>query len=89
MNGMTNSSNGRIEQLRQKEKEIRERIAQEKVRAARRKEKNDAKLFSVIGRALLKYAAQTPDFELMLRQTLQSVVTDEHERRFLASCGWL
>ena len=85
----TDSGNGRIEFLRAREKQLREQIAQEQMRAARRKAKAEARLFALVGRVLVKYAATSPDFQLMLRQTLQIAVTDEHERRFLAECDYL
>ncbi len=83
------TKDSRIERLKRRELEIRAQIEAERVRAARRKAKNDAKLFALVGRALVKNAANSPDFHLMLKQTLAITVTDEHERQFLADCGFL
>jgi hypothetical protein len=85
---MTNSANGRIEALKQREREIREKIAEEKVRATHRKAKNEAKLFAIVGRALVKFAAETPDFHLMLKQILQGAALSDSERVFLKANGW-
>ena len=85
----TDNGTGRIELLRERERQLREQIAREQARVARRKAKNDAKLFALVGRALVNYAAQSPDFQLMLKQTLAISVTDERERQFLAGCSWL
>ncbi len=83
------TNNGRMGLLKKREAEIRAQIAAEQMRVARRKAKDEAKLFTVVGRALAKFAADSPDFHLMLKQTLQIAVTDERERQFLAACGWL
>jgi len=83
-----NDANGRIESLKQREREIRDKIAKERVRAAQRNAKSEAKLFSLVGRALVKYAAETPDFELMLKQILQKAALSDSERAFLRASGW-
>ena len=83
-----NDANGRIESLKQREREIRDKIAKERVRAAQRKAKSEAKLFSLVGRALVKYAAETPDFQLMLKQILCGAALSDSERAFLEENGW-
>jgi hypothetical protein len=84
-----NTGGGRIEALKEREREIRARIAAEQVRMARRKQKVNAKLFALVGETLTQYAAQSPDFQLMLKQVLQTAVTDERSREFLKGQGWL
>jgi len=88
MNDGTNG-NERIEALRKREQAIKAAIAAEQVRRQRRKEKEDARLFSIIGEALIKNAAQSPDFQLMLKQVLQSAALRETDRAVLAGKGWL
>lgn len=83
----TNSD--RLEALRRKEAALKEAIAEEKVRQQKRKEKEDARLFSVLGEALTYYATQSPDFKLMLKQVLQSAELRDTDRAFLAGKGWL
>jgi hypothetical protein len=56
---------------------------------ARRKERDDAKLFSIVGQALVQNGARSPDVRLMLKQILQNAVTEERERQFLSEKGWL
>ena len=68
---MPNSSgnnNDRLEALRKKEIAVRAAIAAEKVRQQKRKEKNDVRVFGIVGEALTRYAEQSPDFRLMLKQ---------------------
>jgi hypothetical protein len=83
----TNSD--RLEALRRKEAALKEAIAAEKVRQQKRSAKEDARLFSVLGEALTHYAAQSPDFKLMLKQVLQSADLRDTDRAFLAGKGWL
>ena len=83
------NSNERIEALRKREQAIKAAIAAEQIRRQKRKEKDDARLFSVVGAALVQNAAQSPDFRLMLKQVLQSAALRETDRVFLAGKGWL
>ncbi len=81
---------GRIEFLKQKERDIRAQLAAEQMKLRRREDKENTRLFRIVGAALVNHAAQSPDgFGLMLRQVLDSAVTDVKERRFLADKGWL
>jgi len=88
MNDGTNS-NERIEALRKREQAIKAAIAAEQVRRQKRREKDDGRLFSIVGAALVQNAAQSPDFRLMLKQVLQSAALRESDRAFLAGKGWL
>jgi hypothetical protein len=49
----------------------------------------NARLFSIVGAAILQHAAQNPAFDRVLRDVLQAVVTDGGERNFLKARGWL
>jgi len=90
-NNSGNNSNGndRIGALLRREAALKAAIAAEKVRQQKRKEKNDARVFSIIGEALTRQAERSPDFRLMLRQVLQSAELRDAERAFLAANGWL
>lgn len=88
MNNKTDG-NERIEALRKREQAIKAAIAAEQIRRQKRKEKDDARLFSIVGAALVQNAAQSPDFRLMLNQVLQSAALREADRLFLAAKGWL
>ena len=83
-----NNGNGRIETLRKRELAIKVAIATEKVRQQRKREKEDARLFSIVGEALVR-AAQSPDFQLMLKQVLQAANLRDADRAFLTLKGWL
>ena len=79
----------RIEALRKREQAIKAAIAAEQVRRQKRKDKEDARLFSIVGAALVQNAVQSPDFRLMLKQVLQSATLRETDRVFLAGKGWV
>jgi hypothetical protein len=85
----TNGTNGKLEALRKREAALKVALAAELVKQQKAKAKLQAREFSVVGEALCKYAAQSPDFHLMLRQVLQTAVTDDASRKFLALRGWL
>lgn len=88
MDNNESNINGRIEIWMERQRELRQKIEAEKARIARRKAKNDAKLFALVGRELARAAAESPTVQLMLKQALQSV-TDERERQFLVLNGLL
>ena len=79
----------RIELLKQKERDIRAALSAEMVKRAKREKHETEKLQSLIGGAVLKTCAQSPEFRLMIAQTALRNVTDETARRFLADRGWL
>ena len=79
----------KLEALRRREQSLKSRIAEEKVRQQRQKEKDDGRLFTIVGEALVHYAEKSPDFRLMLSQVLQSSELRDTDRAFLALKGWL
>jgi hypothetical protein len=92
---MNNGSNGivtgRIEALRRKEADIRARLAAEQLKIRRRMDRENARLFALVGEALCRDAAQNPDCmdTIRLKQFLSSAVTDERSREFLRMKGML
>ena len=84
-----NLANAKLEALHRREAALKAAIAEEKVRQQKRNAKSDARLFAVVGEALVHYANQSPDFKLMLKQVLQSAELRDTERAFLAGKGWL
>jgi len=81
---------GRIEFLKQKERDIRTQLAAEQMKLRRREEKENARLFRIVGAALVDHAAKNGDgFGLMLRQVLSSAVTDSKELDFLRRKGMI
>jgi hypothetical protein len=87
---ITANGKGRIAALKEKERRIRAAIAAEQVKKRRRIEKENARLFALVGEALCQNAAENPDtFGLMLKQVLTSTVTDDRTREFLSSKGMI
>jgi hypothetical protein len=79
----------RIETLRTRIGALEASLAAEKARQQRANAKVAAREYSTIGEALCKYAGQSPDFKLMLKQVLASAVTDDSRIKFLTTRGWL
>jgi hypothetical protein len=88
MNGPA-AVNAKLDALRKREAALRAAIANEKVRQQKRLEKDDARLFSIVGAALVQNAAHSSDFRLMLKQVLQAAEMRDTDRAFLTSKGWL
>ena len=88
-NSDANSNSSRIDALRKREAALKAAIAAERVRQQKRREKDDARVFAVVGEALARYAEGSPDFRLMLKQVLQSADLRDTDRAFLAGKGWL
>lgn len=89
LNRNVQNQNRKLDDLLRREQALKAAIATEKVRQQKKREKEDARLFSIVGEALVKNAAQSPDFQLMLKQVLQSAALRESDRDFLAGKGWL
>jgi hypothetical protein len=89
MNNPSGNANQKLEILRKREAALRAAIAAEKVRQQKKNEKDDARLFSIVGAALVQNATQSSDFHLMLKQVLQAAELRDTERALLISKGWL
>jgi hypothetical protein len=85
----TDTVNAKLEALRKREAAVKTAIAAEKVRQQKRKQNDDARVALIVGEALIRYAGQSPDFRLMLKQVLQSAELRDAQRAFLALEGWL
>jgi len=81
--------NGRLESLLERQKQLDAQLAAEKLKLAKRKQKDDKKLFALVGRSVCQAAEHSADFHLMVNQTLGGEVTDAAARRFLEERGWL
>lgn len=85
-----NIANEKLEALRKREAALKAAILRELVRQQKRKEKEDARLCSIIGAALVQNAAAHPDFELMLKGVLRTSTTlGDSEKKLLRAKGWL
>jgi hypothetical protein len=84
------NGNGRLEALLERQKQLDEQLAAEKLRLAKRKQKDGKKLGGLLGRGVCAAAEQSPEFRLMITQTLAGLsgVFTESEQRFLKSQGW-
>jgi hypothetical protein len=63
------------------------RAEKEKCKAIALREQE--RLASIVGRALLASAKQTPEFAAMLRGVLRNTPLSESDHRFVESKGWL
>lgn len=85
----TKSNSGKLAALRSREAALKQAIAEEQVRLQKRREKDRARLASIVGESLLGEAARVPDFALLLKQMLKNNVTDDKTARFVEQMGWL
>jgi hypothetical protein len=84
-----NNGNGRIEALKERERQIRAAIAAETVKRKKREFKEFERLKSIIGGALLSAAAEDPAFAGHLRERLVKCAVVESDKNFLRGKGWL
>jgi hypothetical protein len=80
---------GKLEALLKREASLRTAISAEKVRQQKRKEKEQARMFSILGEALTRHAERVPDFRRRLIEALQSAELRDSDHIFLVSRGWL
>jgi hypothetical protein len=80
---------GRIDALREKERQIRAAIAAETVKCRKREFKEFERLKNIIGGAVLASAAEDAAFAHNLRERLAKCAGVESEKNFLRAKGWL
>jgi hypothetical protein len=84
-----NNGNGRIEALKERERQIRAAIAAETVKRKKREFKEFERLKNIIGGALLSAAAEDTSFAGHLRERLAKCALVESDKNFLRSKAWL
>jgi hypothetical protein len=84
-----NGDTNRLAILKKRAADLQQAISEEKVRQAKRREKDRARLAAIVGEAVLQEAARVRDFELLLKQTLKKAVNDEKAVKFLVEMQWL
>ena len=82
MNDGTNG-NGRIAHFEEQVKAAEARLAAARMAQAKRKKKDNRKLFGLVGEEVCEAAAKSPELRLMIAQILGGSVTDAAKRRFL------
>lgn len=84
------NGNGKIEALRKREAAIKAALAAEQVKQQKRRERENARLASIIGAALIENAVKNPNsFGAMVKQVLQASSLREADRSFLNAKGWV
>lgn len=84
-----NGTNGKIEALRKREAAIKAALAAEQVKQQKRKERDNARLASIIGAALIDNCLRQPEsVGGMVKQILAASSLREADRAFLAGKGW-
>jgi hypothetical protein len=78
----------KLDALRQRESELRAKIAAEVKRQQKRHWRELDRLRTIVGGALIRLADQSPEYKLMLVQSIQSADLSPAERAFLKSQGW-
>lgn len=85
---METKTNSRLDQLRAREKQIREALAAEQTKLAKRQKRDAAKEEALIGAAVVRAAAQSSQFRRAVMQVALAQITEEKQRTFLAARGW-
>ena len=80
--------NNKLDALRQRESELRAKIAAEVKRQQKRQWRDLDRLRTIVGSALVRVADQNSDFKLMLIQSIQGAELTPAERAFLKTQGW-
>lgn len=85
-----NNGSNKLEALRKKEAELKAAIAAEQVKQQKRNQRENARLFSIVGQALVENAAKNPEgLGLMVKQVLRAAELRESDRAFLSGKGWI
>jgi hypothetical protein len=82
------TNNGRIEALKERERQIRAAIAAETVKRKKREFREFEKLKTIIGGSLVAAALGDETFAQYLRERLATCELSEAERNFLRAKGW-
>jgi hypothetical protein len=84
------NGNSRIDVLRKRQAALRDQLARELVRQQKKIEREEARVHSIVGQALIRNAAKHPDFELMLKSVLQATTSfSDGDKKLLRAKGWL
>jgi len=83
------NGNGRIAHFEEKLKAAEAMLAAEKLKLAKRKQKENKKLFGLVGQEVCDAAERSPELRLMIAQILGGAVTDAAARRFLEARGYI
>jgi uncharacterized membrane protein len=90
MSSTSGGTESRIEALRKREQALKTAIARELIRQQKKRERDHGRLCSIVGAALVRNAAEHPDFELMLKSVLKTSATlGDSEKKLLRAKGWL
>ena len=85
-----NNSNERIEFLKKREAEIREKLAAERLKQQKREWRDYKRLKDVVGGAVLAKSTEDTEVEEMLKRVLKTApIASEGDRKLLQAKGWL
>jgi len=84
-----NGNGDKLSRLEEKLKTAEARLAAEKMALAKRKQKDNKKLFGLVGQEVCQAAEKSPELRLMIAQILGGAVTDAAKRRFLETRGYI
>jgi hypothetical protein len=89
MNHNGTSGNERLDALKKREAELRAQIAAERVKQQRREWREYERLKNIVGAAVLANAAESPDFDAVLKGVLKGAALVESEKKLLRGKGWI
>jgi hypothetical protein len=79
----------RIERLKARERRIQAALATEIQKAAKQEQRKAAKLEALLGCAVRKAAAASPEFQALVAKSIRTFITDSKAKNFLTERGWL
>jgi hypothetical protein len=88
MKNETANGKARLESLLAKEKQLHQALAAERLKVAKREKREAEKEEALIGAAVVKASALSPEFKLAVGQVALLNITDEKHRAFLRGRGW-
>jgi hypothetical protein len=87
----TNGTNGnsKLDALLKREESLKSAIAAEKVRQQKRREKENARLYAIVGEICVRDGEESPEYKAMLIRVMQAAEIPSADRSFLVRKGWL
>ena len=84
------STNGeRLESLRKREAALKALILKERLKQQARIEREERRLFGLVGQAVVRDTKEAPEFKAMIMRALKVAGMPDGDRAFLKRKGWL
>jgi hypothetical protein len=85
----TTKGNGKIQAILDRQAALRARLAQERVKEQKRREKERERLCAIVGAICVRDGEDSPEYKAMLIRAMQGADMTESDRTFLVRMNWL